>query len=211
MERVRLDQYPTPAWCVRRLLETDALPLPGSASGMNRWLDPCAGRGNLIAVVNEWYKSKNKITVPGSTDGVIPAWRSVEIDGFLHRENPYNCLLGDFLRPDTLPSAYTEADVIITNPPYSLAQEFIEASLRCAKIVAMLLRLNFLASETRHAFFEKHGMPDVYVLPNRPSFVGGKTDATEYAWMVWDRQATFNRAGRGLIRILALTPKELRK
>ena len=26
----------------------------------------------------------------------------------------------------------------------------------------------------------------VYVLPKRPSFTGGKTDATEYAWFCWD-------------------------
>lgn len=27
--------------------------------------------------------------------------------------------------------------------------------------------------------------PDVYVLPQRPSFTGKGTDSTSYAWFVW--------------------------
>jgi len=68
----------------------------------------------------------------------------------------------------------------------------------------MLLRLNFLASERRQEWM-KTDTPDVYVLPNRPSFRGKGSDATEYAWFVWDTFST------GRIFILDLTSKTVRQ
>lgn len=79
-------------------------------------------------------------------------------------------------------------DFIITNPPFSLAQEFVEKSLTLANCVIMLLRLNFLASAKRKEFWEKNAPTAVYVLTKRPSFTGdGKSDATDYAFFVWDK------------------------
>jgi hypothetical protein len=72
--------------------------------------------------------------------------------------------------------------------------EFIERALREAPEdadVAFLLRLNFLGSQ-RRAAFHRSFPSDVYVLPRRPSFTGGGTDATEYCWMVWGAE----RGGR---------------
>jgi hypothetical protein len=90
--------------------------------------------------------------------------------------------------------------VAISNPPFSLAQEFIDLCLQRATHTVMLLRLNFLSSEKRHEFMT-NTRPDVYVLPNRPSFVGGgKTDSIEYAWFHWHPEAS------GKLRILGLTP-----
>lgn len=37
----------------------------------------------------------------------------------------------------------------------------------------------------RRADFHRRHPSDVFVLPRRPSFTGGGTDATEYAWFVW--------------------------
>jgi hypothetical protein len=93
-------------------------------------------------------------------------------------------------------------DVCITNPPYMFAAEFIAASFRMSRITVMLLRLPFLASAQRAEFMQKNA-PDVYVMPNRPSFTGGGTDATDYAWLVWPQQ---NRS-TGLIEVLAQTPR----
>ena len=39
-----------------------------------------------------------------------------------------------------------EYDLIFTNPPFSLAQEFIEHALSMSTTVIMLLRINFLSS-----------------------------------------------------------------
>jgi hypothetical protein len=107
----------------------------------------------------------------------------------------------DFLRktPPDSPVFY----VVITNPPYNQALEFVETSMRWGRIVVMLLRLNWIASAKRHAFVRDHP-PDVYVLPNRPSFTGKGTDATEYAWFVWGM-------GGGRIEVLDLTPLDERR
>jgi hypothetical protein len=77
-------------------------------------------------------------------------------------------------------------DLLITNPPFSLWQAFAEHGLKVAKEVVLLGRLNLLASKKRWAFWHRQPLPDVYVLPNRPSFTGNGTDATEYAWFHWN-------------------------
>lgn len=41
--RKREDYYPTPGWCVRRLLEATTTKLDGK-----RWLEPGAGMGHII-------------------------------------------------------------------------------------------------------------------------------------------------------------------
>jgi hypothetical protein len=101
-------------------------------------------------------------------------------------------------------------DLVITNPPFALAMEFVEEALsitRFGGMVAMLLRLPWLASQKRAPWLRRH-TPSVYVLPKRPSFYegapptpqptlfgddaaedakGSGTDATDYAWMVWSK------------------------
>jgi hypothetical protein len=97
---------------------------------------------------------------------------------------------------DFLEIAYPQRfDFIITNPPFSLAREFIEKSLTIANCVVMLLRLNFLGSQSRKELWEKHPPTAIHVLTKRPSFTGHGTDATDYAWFVWD---TTGRQKRGM-------------
>jgi len=78
-------------------------------------------------------------------------------------------------------------DLIITNPPFSLEQEFITKSCKQAETVIMLLRLNYLGSITRHEWWKEYSPTSLYVLSKRPSFTGKGTDATDYAWFVWDK------------------------
>lgn len=78
-------------------------------------------------------------------------------------------------------------DVIVTNPPFLLALEFLQKSLREAQTVIYLLRLNFLGSQARKEFWQCNRPSHVLVLSKRPSFIGnGGTDSTEYAWFCWD-------------------------
>lgn len=168
------DNYPTPFWCVRRLLEGVILP-----SG--EWLEPCAGNGAIIRAVNE--RHGNSIT-----------WTAVEIRGKAahqielipkRRRDSINVYVGDFLKMHEEDKGATRFKVGISNPPFSLAMPFIRACREVCDHTLMLLRLNFLASEERRAFMQQT-KPDVYVLPNRPSFVlAGKTDSIEYAWFHW--------------------------
>ena len=79
-----------------------------------------------------------------------------------------------------------EVDLIFTNPPYSLAQEFIEHSMSCARTVIMLLRINFLGTKKRFEFWQQFPPDGMFILSKRPSFMNnGKREATEYAWYVW--------------------------
>jgi len=78
-------------------------------------------------------------------------------------------------------------DLIFTNPPFSLAQEFIDHSVARANTVFMLLRINYLGSIKRYDWWVKQPPTALYVLSKRPSFTGSGTDATDYAWFVWDK------------------------
>jgi hypothetical protein len=101
--------------------------------------------------------------------------------------------LGDYLAGPP-PNPNSGPDLIVTNPPYSLALPFAEralAHIRPGGIVAFFLRLGFLASLERSEFHRRHPAR-VLICNPRPSFARflkkGKlttTDASEYAWFVW--------------------------
>ena len=82
-------------------------------------------------------------------------------------------------------------DVIITNPPFSLAEQFIRKSLRELApdgTMIYLQRINFLGSVKRVPFWAEVGFPDkTPVIIPRPRFVGGGSDSCEYCWFTWDR------------------------
>lgn len=172
-ERREADFYPTPAWCVTRLLQH--VELPGA-----HWLEPCVGDGAIVRAVNAFRP-----------DDV--GWKCIDIRsevaagvrqslGGSARTMGFEA--NDFLSMDEA-GLY---QVCLTNPPFALAAPFILRGLEWAHQVVMLLRLNFLGSSNdRRHLFEQAGMPDVYVLPERPSFTGEGTDACEYAWMRWIR------------------------
>jgi hypothetical protein len=61
----------------------------------------------------------------------------------------------DFLHESEMPDA---VGAIITNPPYMLAEEFVEHALELSPLVVMLLRLAFLESERRCHLLEGRGL-----------------------------------------------------
>jgi hypothetical protein len=79
-------------------------------------------------------------------------------------------------------------NLIIGNPPYSGAEAHARhaLSLRARHgVVAFLLRLAFLESQERQPFWSEHPASKIYVLSERPSFTGGKTDNSAYGFFVW--------------------------
>jgi len=64
-----------------------------------------------------------------------------------------------------------KVDLILTNPPFSLAEKFIIKAIQEAKCVIMLQRINFLGSQTRKVFWESNPPTHLFVLANRPKFV----------------------------------------
>lgn len=95
----------------------------------------------------------------------------------------------DFL---TTPTALLPTfDMIITNPPFKLAQEFTEKALDMVDdhgLVIMLQRLNWLGSQKRKPMWQRLPLAAVYVHSKRPGFNPEKpsqTDSTEYAHFVF--------------------------
>lgn len=89
---------------------------------------------------------------------------------------------------DYLDEKQQDVDLIITNPPFKLAEQFILKSLSHSKNVIMLLRLNFLESQIRYDFWNNNKPNHIIVLSNRPSFTqDGKTDSVGYGWYVWNK------------------------
>ena len=85
---------------------------------------------------------------------------------------------------------------IITNPPYSFAQEFVERALEVVRDggkVAMFLKLTFLEGKKRKGMFAKHPPKRVYVFSSRIACAKGgdfrstQSSAVAYAWFVWEK------------------------
>jgi hypothetical protein len=189
-KRSEADYYPTPAWCVDRLLE--AVTLPGGA-----WLEPAAGQGAIVKAVNARRADVR--------------WRVVELDARfaseLARQTGKRAVITRSFLDVSPRDLRASVSVVITNPPYSIAMQVIEHALSFnARFVVMLLRLNFLASAARADLMRTHA-PDVYVLPNRPSFSGSGTDSIEYAWFVWHGR---KRRTCGVVSVLAPTSSDER-
>ena len=85
---------------------------------------------------------------------------------------------------------------IITNPPYSKAQEFVEHALDIiedGRKVAMFLKIQFLEGKARRALFDKYPPKVVYVSSSRlvcamnGDFEKHRAKAICYAWFVWEK------------------------
>jgi hypothetical protein len=182
IKRVENDSYQTPKSTLEPLLPYLEL------SDIKFFLEPCKGEGNIIDLIKPLLPETCVTEYAELTEGR---------DYFTHE--------------------FKQVDLIITNPPFSKALEFLEKSLKEAKTVIYLLRLNFLASQKRREFWSTYPPDHIFVLSTRPCFVwkcktkgckkkypvgtkvcscGGKvgpgTDATEYAWFVWDTAGIVN-------------------
>jgi len=79
-------------------------------------------------------------------------------------------------------------DLIVTNPPYSHALEFIFKSLVMLSkggVAGFLLKLDFLGSKGRASLFSNTPFHSLCVSAGRPSFVNGSTDMHNYGYFFW--------------------------
>ena len=81
-------------------------------------------------------------------------------------------------------------DLIMGNPPFSQALQFMTHSLPRCKTLMFLLPLNFLASKKRYKdIFSKNPPDTLFVLAKRPSFSGdGRTASQDYGWFIWQQE-----------------------
>ena len=171
--REPFDCYETPAWCVRRYLESAPPLRPG-----DRVLEPSAGSGSIARVVRELY--------PGVHITAVEL-QSRYHDDLLEAADEVWCPQ-NFLRWQAAQvhwqATQEDYDLVIGNPPFTLADEFMLCAHRIGRRWAMLLRLNVLEGENRADLFRLI-KPGALVLPNRPGFKRkmSQTDACAYAWI----------------------------
>jgi hypothetical protein len=163
------DFYREPRWAADALF---------AAEPFREWIwDPACGTGNILKSAEA---AGHVFTV--GTDIVDRGYAGVEMHDFTHQCAPL-CV-----KPGMAVS-------IVTNPPFALAETFIERALALADLkVAMLLRLAFLEGWKRHErIFSKTPLARVLVFRKRLSMlpgemeVAGKGGTTAFAWFVWHK------------------------
>lgn len=160
-----LDDFPTPPWATRGFLE-HILGGRDVTRAMTA-LEPACGRGHMSKPLSEYFKE------------VV----SSDIDDYGFGETR------DFLSAKYAPKSF---DWVITNPPFKLAEAFVEEGLKVARTgVAMLTRTVFIESVGRYERIFSQRPPAVFAqYTERVPMVKGRLDqkastATGYGWLVW--------------------------
>ena len=169
-ERIENDYYATPYESTKALL--DNVEFTGD------FLEPCVGGGHIIEVIKQYYPNKDICCM----DIVDRGYEDTLVDNFLEH---------DFKGQ--------KFNNIITNPPYSLAQEFLEKSMKIIDKngkVAMFLKIQFLEGIKRKEMFKKYPPKYIYVFTKRQNpWRNGKSVDEKgkpwsstmcFAWFVWE-------------------------
>jgi len=161
------DLYETPDVAVRSLLAVEDVP-------QTIW-EPACGPGAIVAELRN-------------------AGRCVIATDLIDYDCPESVAKRDFLMEQKAPAS---VEAIVTNPPFKLAQEFVEHARLMVPKTIMLLRLAFLESERRRKLFSEGDLARVWVfskrLPmmHRAGWDGPKANSgMAFAWFVWDRNHT---------------------
>ena len=176
--RAKLDQYPTPVENGIQILRH--LRGMGVIEGTPSFFDPSCGAGNLLdaskAVFGDCVTAGIEIDEELAKQASTAGHRVVCADALATSWTP---LAGTnwsvFAGPET---------VVLMNPPYSHAMEFVRRSVEAGYRTVALMRLSFLGSQGRADFHRRYS-PAVYIVPKRIKFVGNATDNPASAWCVW--------------------------
>lgn len=133
-------------------------------------LDPCCGGGNI----------PNRLRLAGV--------ECLASDIICRNDFADQILPFDQAIPGMMP------DSVVSNPPYNLAQEFVDCALTHTQDrVCVLLRLAFLEGQKRRAWFEATPLARVWVSSRRMSMPPGgsgvkaKGGTIAYAWFCWEK------------------------
>ena len=162
-----LDDFPTPPWATRALLE-HIVEGKGKLAEMS-CLEPACNRGFMSVTLEEYF-------------GTV-----ISSDVFSYGFGG----VADFLSADI---ATDSVDWVITNPPFRLGEHFIQQGLRVARRgVAMLTRTVFIESVGRYERLFSINPPTKFAqFAERVPMVKGRLDkkastATGYCWLVWEK------------------------
>lgn len=172
-ERQADDLYPTPAWVTGVLC--DAVRLRGKV-----W-EPAAGRGDMANVLRERGYEVLCSDISGDRLGC---------DG---------CIEQDFLSMSAqaiTPGKFGESFTLLTNPPYSHAEQFIRRALELTEpvggMVCMLLRNEFDCGIKRRDLWARPSFREKIVLTKRPMWFTDRPQQNHprhnFAWLCWDHE-----------------------
>ena len=178
--RHKSDYYITPQIEIEKFLycfQYDILQKSTEYMQELKYLDPCCGgdaqnEASYLSVLKEYYEPDNIIGIDIRKDSKADIYT-------------------DYLNFQTT----HKYDIIISNPPFYLAEDFIAKSLKHITkegYVIMLLRLNFFGSKKRKKLFENNMPKYCFVHHKRISFNKISTDSIEYAHFVWVKDNTDN-------------------
>ena len=180
-----LDDFPTPPWATRALMQALDEELYNFEPKNWRAWEPACGRGHMSAALTESF---GEVLSSDIHDYGLENWRMGEARG---RKL-------DFL-DDSHGRIHKATDAwIVTNPPFKLAPAFVHHALTCFNDLigaAFLTRLSFLEGTRRHRQIFKETPPSfVFVFSERVPMLKGRclrkaTTATSYCWNVWLPQA----------------------
>jgi hypothetical protein len=172
-DKEELDFYPTPPWATRALCEW--LKKEQWLAPYDHCWEPACGAGHMSRPLGEYF------WLVHSTDLESYGYGTGGVD-FLEREDPSG-------------SHPKRSSWIVTNPPFTRAQEFAVRGLEVAsKGVALLVRTSFLEGVTRHReLFTIHPPAAILQFTERVPMHKGRLDpkgstATAYCWAIWRTQ-----------------------
>lgn len=161
-----LDDFPTPPWATRALLDhlIEGRWWPYVDDKSVR--EPAANRGHMVKPLAERFDRVEASDIHDYGAGF-------PVRDYLFGPPP----------PRT--------DWTITNPPFRLAEQFIRRGLECSDVVAVILRSAFLEGVGRHkVLFSAHRPRLVLQFTERVVMHKGRlspkgSTATAYCWIVW--------------------------
>lgn len=166
-----LDNFPTPPWATRALLE---IVLENQLIDKKSCLEPACGAGHMSKVLKDYFCSVRSSDIYDYGFGEVIDFCS----GYYGAES---------------------FDWVITNPPFNLAEQFVFEGLRVSKFgVALLTRTVFIESIGRYKRLFKDTPPSALAqFAERVPMVKGRLDkgastATGYAWLVWLKEKKRN-------------------
>jgi len=165
------DFIPTPPYATRVLFEKVAPLMKAQAQDMLIW-DPACGAGHMCDVFEE-YGARSI-----GSDVMDHGYKKVKIQDFTVRDAS---------------DAYSQADAIVTNPPYAYLNEFIIEGLdRSTKHFAILVRIQAVEGQNRFKnVFSRVPPMKVAVFSDRIPFKSGvvvrkASKMFTHCWLYWD-------------------------
>lgn len=172
-----LDDFPTQPWATRALCQH--VLSPSALKVMTVW-EPACNRGHMVDPLGDFFSA---------------VWASD-----IHDYGLDGAFQHDFLmpfEPNVMKWAVSKPNWVISNPPFRLAEQFIERALAVATTgVAMIVRTSFLEGVGRYTnLFSKTPPTVVAQFCERVPMVKGRltetgSTATSYCWLVWEHGET---------------------